>query len=231
MFNEMYLGDDVRPEYRIIADWVAREGVEALLTKRAEAEALFRRVGITFAVYGEGGDPERLIPFDMIPRVFGASEWSKIEAGCIQRTRALNAFLSDVYSTQEILKAGLIPADLVTSNSAYEPIMEGYTPPLGVFSHVCGVDLVRVSPDETYVLEDNCRTPSGVSYLLQNREVMERMFPPLFETGHIRPVGQYGDMLAEAMAEVAPPNCPGAPTLALMTPGHFNSAYYEHSFL
>ncbi|MEM9269883.1 MAG: circularly permuted type 2 ATP-grasp protein, partial [Pseudomonadota bacterium] len=137
----MYLGDDVRPEYRIIADWVAREGVDALLTKRAEAEALFRRVGITFAVYGEGGDPERLIPFDMIPRVFGASEWSKIEAGCIQRTRALNAFLSDVYSSQEILKAGLIPADLVTGNSAYEPIMEGYTPPLGVFSHVCGVDL------------------------------------------------------------------------------------------
>ncbi|MEX5728180.1 putative circularly permuted ATP-grasp superfamily protein [Rhodovulum iodosum] len=231
MFNEMLKGGDVRPEYRIIADWVEREGIEALLSKREEAESLFRRIGITFAVYGEGGDPDRLIPFDMVPRVFGASEWDMIERGSIQRADALNAFLRDIYGPREIVKAGIVPLPMIEGNDAYEPVVEGYTPPRGIYSHVVGVDLVRVSESEMYVLEDNCRTPSGVSYVLQNREVMSRLFPELFSDSVIRPVDGYGDMLAEAMQSVAPPMCEGEPTLALLTPGHYNSAYFEHSFL
>ncbi len=231
MFNEMYRDGEIRPEYRLVADWLEANGPDALNEKRAEAEALFRRVGITFAVYGEGGDPERLIPFDMVPRVFSHTEWQKIEAGSIQRTRALNAFLTDIYTERAIVKEGIVPADLIDGNDAYEPIMEGFTPPGGIFSHICGVDLVRVDEETSYVLEDNCRTPSGISYVLENREVMARMFPELFRTGVVRPVDHYGDMLADAMRSVAPPNCDGDPTLAILTPGHFNSAYYEHSFL
>jgi len=231
MFNEMYRGDDIRPEYRLIQDWLNANGPDALNEKRAEAEALFRRVGITFAVYGEGGDPERLIPFDMVPRIFSATEWDRIEAGSIQRAKALNAFLTDIYTERAIVKAGIVPADLIDGNDAYEPVMEGFAPPGGIFSHICGVDLVQVGEGESYVLEDNCRTPSGISYVLENREVMSRMFPELFRSGIVRPVDHYGDMLAEAMASVAPPMCEGEPTLALLTPGHFNSAYYEHTFL
>ncbi|QPH53548.1 circularly permuted type 2 ATP-grasp protein [Pontivivens ytuae] len=231
MFNEMYRDGEIRPEYRMIADWLEANGPDALNEKRAEAEALFRRVGITFAVYGEGGDPERLIPFDMVPRVFSSTEWQKIEAGSIQRTRALNAFLTDIYTERAIVKEGIVPADLIDGNEAYEPVMEGFRPPGGIFSHICGVDLVRVDEDTSYVLEDNCRTPSGISYVLENREVMARMFPELFRSGIVRPVDHYGDMLADAMRSVAPPNCDGEPTLAILTPGHFNSAYYEHSFL
>lgn len=231
MYDEMYDGAKTRNEYKIIADWIAREGIEALLTKQDEAETLFRRIGITFAVYGEGGDPDRLIPFDMIPRVFGPTEWDRIERGSIQRADALNAFLRDIYGPREMIRAGKIPEQMILNNEAYEPVVQGYTPPLGIYSHVVGVDLVRVSADEMYVLEDNCRTPSGVSYVLQNREVMSRMFPELFESNMIRPVDGYGDMLAEAMQAVAPPMCEGEPTLALLTPGHFNSAYFEHSFL
>lgn len=231
MFNEMYDGTNVRPQYTLIDNWIREAGPDALNERRAEAEALFRKVGITFAVYGEGGDPERLIPFDMVPRVFSACEWDRIERGSIQRARALNAFLVDVYGAQEILKAGIIPRDLVEQNEAFEQVMVGMRPPSDVFSHICGVDLVRVGADEFYVLEDNCRTPSGVSYVLENREVMSRMFPELFRSGYVRPVDHYGDMLADAMQSVAPPVCDGEPTLALLTPGHFNSAYYEHTFL
>jgi uncharacterized circularly permuted ATP-grasp superfamily protein len=231
MWNEMGSSDAPRPEYREVARWIAEQGTEALLARRAEAEVLFRKVGITFAVYGEGGDPERLIPFDIIPRVFSAAEWDLIERGSIQRARALNAFLLDIYNGAEIVKAGIIPADMIFKNAAFAPIMQGVRPPGGVFSHVIGVDLVRTSQDELMVLEDNCRTPSGVSYVLENREVMSRLFPDLFADGLIRPVDHYGDMLAQAMAEVAPPLCDGPPSLAILTPGHFNSAYYEHSFL
>ncbi|MFT4792221.1 MAG: putative circularly permuted ATP-grasp superfamily protein [Paracoccaceae bacterium] len=231
MWSEMGSSDAPRPEYREVARWIAEHGADALMARRAEAEALFRKVGITFAVYGEGGDPDRLIPFDIIPRVFSASEWDVIERGSIQRARALNAFLLDVYNDAEFVKAGKIPADLVFKNAAFAPIMKGVRPPGDVFGHIIGVDLVRTGPDELFVLEDNCRTPSGVSYVLENREVMARLFPDLFADGLIRPVDQYADMLADAMAEVAPPLCDGTPNIAILTPGHFNSAYYEHSFL
>ena len=191
MFNEMLepAGADaeatqtpgVRPAYAAVDAWIQREGVESLRAKNEDAGRLFRRTGITFAVYGEGGDPERLIPFDLIPRVLTAREWSHIEAGVLQRARALNAFLADVYGPAEMIAAGLIPEDLVFKNAAYEPRLRGHRPEGGVFSHIVGVDLVRVSEDEFFVLEDNCRTPSGVSYMLENREIMLRLFPSLFD--------------------------------------------------
>ncbi|GAA6163357.1 circularly permuted type 2 ATP-grasp protein [Pelagimonas sp. KU-00592-HH] len=231
IFNEMKNGAIDRPEYRAVVDWIERNGVEALQSRRAEAEALFRRIGITFAVYGEGGDPDRLIPFDMVPRIFNAKEWNLIESGSIQRARALNAFIADAFGAREIVKAGIIPEAMITKNPAYLEQMNGYRPPRDVWAHIVGVDLVRTGTDQFFVLEDNCRTPSGVSYVLQNREVMSRMFPELFCDGKIRPVDGYTDILAEAMKSVAPPNCEGAPTMALLTPGQFNSAYFEHSFL
>lgn len=231
MYSEMTESGDVRPEYALVAEWIEEFGVEALLTRRAEAEALFRRVGITFAVYGEGGDPDRLIPFDIVPRVFSAAEWDRIDRGSVQRTKALNAFLRDVYGKGEIFEAGIVPRALVLENEAYQPAMKGVEPPGGVYSHITGVDLVRCGADDFYVLEDNCRTPSGVSYVLENREVLSRMFPGLFAGGLVRPVDGYPEMLAEAMAEVAPESSEGTPNMAILTPGHFNSAYYEHSFL
>ena len=231
IFNEMKNGATERPEYRTVIDWIERNGVEALQSRRAEAEALFRRIGITFAVYGEGGDPDRLIPFDMVPRIFNATEWNRIEQGSIQRARALNAFIADAFGARDIVKAGIIPESMVAQNPAYLEQMNGFRPPRDVWAHIVGVDLVRTGQDEFFVLEDNCRTPSGVSYVLQNREVMSRMFPELFRDGKIRPVDGYTDILAEAMQSVAPPNCDGAPTMAILTPGQFNSAYFEHSYL
>ena len=230
-FNEMYEGGEVRLPYAQLDDWMRNMPAALRQMKQAEAEALFRRIGITFAVYGEGGDPDRLIPFDMFPRVFSALEWSKLERGVKQRARALNAFLADVYGRGEIVRAGRIPANLVYQNEAYEKEVVGILPPKGVYSHIVGVDLVRTGPDEFFVLEDNCRTPSGVSYMLEIREIMRRMFPELFRGNRIEPVDVYPDLLRRTLASVAPPKCKGEPTIVILTPGHFNSAYYEHSFL
>ena len=230
-FNEMYQGDAVRAPYQGLAAW-ADTMPEALTgLRKGEAEALFRRIGITFAVYGEGGDPDRLIPFDQFPRVFTGAEWARLERGIIQRARALNAFLSDVYGRGEIVRAGRIPAEIVHRNEAYEIRMAGFTPPQGVYSHVVGIDIVRTGEGEFFVLEDNCRTPSGVSYMLQNREIMMRMHPQLFADHRVRPVEGYPMALKRTLASVAPAMCEGTPTVAVLTPGHFNSAYYEHSFL
>lgn len=230
-YNEMMDGGQVRAPYAMLSDWVETMPAEIRQMKQAEAEALFRRIGITFAVYGEGGDPDRLIPFDMMPRVFLQSEWRKLERGIKQRARALNAFLRDVYSRGEIIRAGRIPARLVYQNEAYEKAVVGIVPPRGVFSHIVGIDIVRTGRDEFFVLEDNCRTPSGVSYMLENREIMMRMFPALFRHNRIEPVDQYPEVLRRTLASVAPAKCEGAPTVVILTPGHFNSAYYEHSFL
>jgi uncharacterized circularly permuted ATP-grasp superfamily protein len=230
-FNEMYDRDRVRAPYARLEDWMRAMPAEFRQMKQAEAEALFRRIGITFAVYGEGGDPDRLIPFDMFPRVFTQAEWRRLERGIKQRARALNAFLLDVYGRGEIIRAGRIPARLVYQNAAYERAVAGFTPPRGVFSHIIGVDLVRTGPDDFFVLEDNCRTPSGVSYMLENREIMMRMFPALFRENRIEPVDGYPALLRRTLASVAPAKCEGEPTVVIFTPGHFNSAYYEHSFL
>lgn len=230
-FNEMYDSGQVRAPYARLEDWMRAMPAELRQMKQAEAEALFRRIGITFAVYGEGGDPDRLIPFDMFPRVFTQQEWRRLERGIKQRARALNAFLLDVYSRGEIVRAGKIPARLVYQNEAFERAVTGFTPPRGIYSHIVGIDLVRTGPEDFFVLEDNCRTPSGVSYMLENREIMMRMFPELFRENRIEPVDGYADALRRTLASVAPAKCDREPTIGILTPGHFNSAYYEHSFL
>jgi uncharacterized circularly permuted ATP-grasp superfamily protein len=230
-FNEMYQNGGVRPPYLRLEDWTRAMPASLRQMKQAEAEALFRRIGITFAVYGEGGDPDRLIPFDMFPRVFTAAEWLRLERGIKQRARALNAFLVDVYGRAEIVRAGLIPAKLVYQNAAYEKAVVGFVPPKGVYSHIVGIDIVRTGADEFFVLEDNCRTPSGVSYMLENREIMMRMFPELFRENRIEPVDHYPGLLRRTLASVAPAKCDRDPVVVILTPGHFNSAYYEHSFL
>ncbi|MBI1219717.1 MAG: circularly permuted type 2 ATP-grasp protein [Rhodobacteraceae bacterium] len=230
-FNEMYHDGSARPPYRHLENWTADMPAELRSLKQAEAEALFRRIGITFAVYGEGGDPDRLIPFDMFPRVFTNAEWTKMERGIKQRARALNAFLVDIYGRGEIVRSGRIPARLVYQNEAYEKAVAGFVPPRGVYSHIVGIDIVRTGPEDFFVLEDNCRTPSGVSYMLENREIMMRMFPALFRENRIQPVDRYPELLRRTLASVAPAKCNSEPTVVILTPGHFNSAYYEHSFL
>jgi uncharacterized circularly permuted ATP-grasp superfamily protein len=230
-FNEMYQDGVVRAPYQRLEGWMDAMPAALRLEKQAEAEALFRRIGITFAVYGEGGDPDRLIPFDMFPRVFTQSEWVRLDRGIKQRARALNAFLVDVYGRGEIIRAGRIPAALVYRNEAYERAVAGFVPPKGVYSHIVGVDIVRTGPKDFHVLEDNCRTPSGVSYMLESREMMMRMFPDLFRENRIEPVDRYPELLRRTLASVAPAKCDRDPTVVILTPGHFNSAYYEHSFL
>ena len=224
-------GGAVRDCYAEVQNWVEQTGIAGLNRRLEEAEAIFRRIGITFAVYGEGGDPERLIPFDLLPRIFTALEWRSLDKGIKQRARALNAFLHDVYHRGEIVRAGVIPGDLVYKNSAYKPEMIGFSPPGRVYSHIVGIDIVRTGPGRFQVLEDNCRTPSGVSYMLENREIMTRMFPDLFGQGLVAPVDDYPAQLLQSLKEVAPPACKGDPVVVVLTPGSLNSAYYEHSFL
>ncbi len=231
IFDETGKGDVVRAPYQEIMQWIDRLGMDALAKKHAEAEALFRKVGITFAVYGEGGSPERLIPFDIVPRVFTGSEWRLLSQGVKQRARALNRFIYDVYHRADIVRAGVIPAELVFLNAAFEPAVVGIDPSRNIYSHIVGTDIVRVGADEFYVLEDNCRTPSGVSYMLENREIMMRMFPDLFGKRRIEPVDTYPGMLRKTLASVAPIKCDGEPTVVILSPGPLNSAYYEHSFL
>ncbi|HEY7798874.1 MAG TPA: circularly permuted type 2 ATP-grasp protein, partial [Hyphomonadaceae bacterium] len=217
MYNEMFAHDrSVRAPYEKVAEWIDGTGVDLLKLRQNEAEAIFRKIGITFAVYGEGGDPERLIPFDLIPRVFGASEWRKLSRGIKQRSRALNAFLYDVYHRGEILRAGVIPEELVLQNEAFLPDMIGVDPPGKVYSHIVGVDIVRTDGDRFQVLEDNCRTPSGVSYMLENREIMMRMFPQLFQAGFVEHVDSYPVQLKKTLEEVAPIKCDDDPTVVLL---------------
>jgi uncharacterized circularly permuted ATP-grasp superfamily protein len=230
-FDEMGEGDRLRPAYAAIAEWLKHTPQADLAAKRAEAEVLFRRVGITFAVYGEGGDPERLIPFDIIPRILGKSEWDGLSAGLSQRVKALNAFLADVYGEQEILRAGKIPGHLVNGNEQFRPEMRDFTPPGGIYTHISGIDVVRTAPDQFFVLEDNARTPSGVSYMLENREAMLRLFPKLLARHRIAPVNRYPEELLATLKAAAPERAGPNPTVAILTPGSFNSAYYEHCFL
>ena len=199
--------------------------------RRAQAELFFRRIGITFAVYGDPDAAERLIPFDIVPRVIARDEWTRLERGLIQRATALNAFLTDLYGPREILRAGIIPEDLILLNPAYNPAMIGRRPVGDVWVHIAGIDLVRTGPDQFFVLEDNARTPSGVSYMLENRDVMLRLVPELFARVRIAPIETYPETLLAALQSVAPPQAIGSPTIALLTPGQANSAYYEHSFL
>jgi uncharacterized circularly permuted ATP-grasp superfamily protein len=231
-FNEMLdANGGVRPSYAQVAEWLAGQSKLGLKRKQLEAETLFRRLGITFSVYGSENALERLIPFDLVPRIISAAEWRLLERGIEQRVRALNAFVHDIYHRQEIVRAGRIPADLILANVAYLPEMIGHDPPLNVYSHIIGVDLVRTSDSEFYVLEDNLRTPSGVSYMLENRETMMHLFPELFASHRVAPIGQYPELLLRTLKAVAPPACKGDPKVAVLTPGIYNSAFFEHSFL
>ena len=196
-----------------------------------DAERVFRKTGITFAVYGEQEASERLIPFDIVPRIIAGQEWRRLALGIEQRVQALNAFLDDIYHRQEILRAGRVPRQLIADNEAFLPEMIGVRPPAGVHTHIIGVDIVRISENEFYVLEDNARTPSGVSYMLENRETMMQLFPELFQQIKVRPVENYPALLRQSLAAVRPKGVDGTPTIAVLTPGIYNSAYYEHAFL
>ncbi|MCX7358591.1 MAG: circularly permuted type 2 ATP-grasp protein [Alphaproteobacteria bacterium] len=230
-FDDMHGTDgEIRAAYADIATWLAQTPPEALGAKREEAERLFRRIGITFAVYTEGGDTERLIPFDIIPRVLDADEWAFLERGLKQRVTALNLFLADVYGPREIVRAGKLTNEHIDTHPAYCAPMQGVRTPGGVYTHVAGIDLVRTGANEFYVLEDNCRTPSGVSYMLENRSVMMRLFPELFARIGVEPVARYPQDLLRTLRSVAPSG-DEEPCVVVMTPGQFNSAYYEHSFL
>src|SRR5687768_8376362 len=198
--------------------------------RQQAAEAAFRSLGITFAVYGDDEAAERIIPFDIVPRIFTAREWADLSAGLEQRVRAINAFIDDVYGARRILADGAIPADIVLGNAQFCIPCAGARPPHGVYAHICGIDLVRTGADTFFVLEDNCRTPSGVSYMLENREAMLRLNPELFEIFAVEPVDSYPELLRETLYSVAPEGVRD-PVCVLLTPGHHNSAYYEHSFL
>ena len=238
-FDEMQAGAGaVRPHYNGFDQWLKQQAPELMAARRDEAEMIFRRVGITFAVYGakdeEGAGTERLIPFDLIPRIIPADEWQRMERGLGQRVTAMNRFLHDVYHDQEILKAGVVPAEQILKNAQFRPEMMGVDLPGQIYSHIAGIDIVRAAqPDGSgtyYVLEDNLRVPSGVSYMLENRKMMMRLFPELFAQHRIAPVAHYPDLLLDTLRAVAPPSV-NEPTVVLLTPGMYNSAYFEHAFL
>ena len=224
-------GHAPRPGFEGLARWIETTPLQELERRQHAAEAAFRQLGITFAVYGEDEASERIIPFDIVPRVFTQPEWARLKAGLEQRVEAINAFLDDVYGERRILKDGVIPEELVLGNPQFRPMMAGSRPPHGIYAHICGIDMVRTGPDEFYVLEDNARTPSGVSYMLENREAMIRLCPEIFEMYEVEPVDSYPDMLRETLKSVAPRGSGEEPVCVLLTPGHFNSAFYEHSFL
>ncbi len=231
-FDEMTAANgQVRAAYVVLADWLKRASPDVLDYRRREAETIFRRMGITFAVYGETESTERLIPFDIIPRILTAKEWAFISRGLVQRVKALNAYIHDVYTKREILRAGIVPEDLVYQNPAFRPEMNGKSVPHNSYLQIAGIDVVRTGDDEFYVLEDNTRVPSGVSYMLENREIMLRLFPELFARHAVAPVENYTDDLLATLKSVAPFSSPGDPTVVILTPGIFNSAYFEHSFL
>lgn len=231
-FDEMLLKPDgVRDPYLKYQKWFSNEDPSRLAKKSKEAEAFFRRTGITFNVYGQEAAQERLIPFDLIPRIISNREWTKLSKGIEQRVRAINMFLHDIYNRQEILRAGVIPVDLIAKNDAFLPQMMGFTPPGQVYTHIVGTDIVRTGEDDFFVLEDNARTPSGVSYMLENRETMLHMFPELFSQNKVQPVSDYPKNLRRSLAACAPAHCSDNCTVAILTPGIHNSAYFEHSFL
>ena len=231
-YNEMYEGDAqaARAHYRLFADWLAQTPPEKIAQNRQAADLLFHRIGITFAVHGETAGRERLIPFDIIPHVIPGATWEELAAGLRQRVKALNLFLHDIYHGQEILKAGRVPRAEVESHPQFRREMIGVEVPGNVYAHIAGIDLVKDADGGYYVLEDNLRTPSGVSYMLENRNAMMRLFPELFAQQRIRPVDHYPDMLLETLRGVAPRDA-SDPTIAVLTPGPYNSAYFEHAFL
>ena len=219
-FDEMNGQDGtIRPAYKELSAWLGEVRPDVLDYRRREAELLFRRIGITFAVYGEADSQERLIPFDVIPRILSASEWTLLSRGLEQRVKAINAYIKDVYGKRDCLRAGIVPEDLVFQNPVFRPEMNGQKVPHDIYVHIAGIDVVRVDADTFYVLEDNARTPSGVSYMLENREIMLRLFPELFSRHRIAPVENYPDELLATLQSVAPDSAAGDPSVVLLTPG------------
>ena len=248
-FDEMYAhlpdaqgvgadGGQVRQHYETYARWLASQDPQTMRARREEAEVIFRNVGITFAVYGDkdedGSGTERLIPFDLIPRIIPAQEWKSMEAGLVQRVTALNRFIHDIYHDQEILQAGVIPREQIENNAQFRPEMVGVDVPNQIYSHISGIDIVRApnaqGQGEYYVLEDNLRVPSGVSYMLEDRKMMMRLFPDLFSQHRVAPVAHYPDLLLETLRASSPATT-AEPTVVVLTPGMYNSAYFEHAFL
>jgi uncharacterized circularly permuted ATP-grasp superfamily protein len=231
-FNEMFLPDgQVRAPYVKVDRWLANLDGTSIERALRESEARFRRQGITFAVYGDDKASERIIPFDIVPRIFAAQEWRRLSTGIEQRVRALNMFLHDLYHRQDILRAGRIPSEMIIQNAAFVPEMIGVNPAKGIYAHVMGVDIVRVSEADFFVLEDNCRTPSGVSYMLEDREAMMHLFPELFAQQRVAPVDNYPALLHKTLVSVAPDTTENEPTIVVLTPGIHNSAFFEHAFL
>jgi uncharacterized circularly permuted ATP-grasp superfamily protein len=230
-FNEMYTADgNVREHYDALSQWLTSTPPERIGQMRQAAQVLFHRVGITFAVNGDTTGAERLIPFDILPHVIPLDEWRRLQAGLKQRVRALNMFLHDVYHDAEIVRAGKIPAQKVFDNAQYRPEMRGIELPNRVYAHIAGIDIVRADRGEYYVLEDNLRTPSGVSYMLENRKMTMRLMPELFARQPIAPVEHYPDLLLDMLRSVAPQGVLD-PTVVVLSPGQYNSAYFEHVFL
>ncbi len=231
-FNEMYADGSTaaRDHYRRFDSWLAEQPPDVIARKRTEADLIFRRVGITFAVYGSDAGTERLIPFDIIPRIIPAAEWAQLEAGLVQRVKTLNMFIHDIYHDQNIVKAGVIPPEQIFRNAQYRPEMQDISVASDIYAHIAGVDIVRAGEGEFYVLEDNLRVPSGVSYMLEDRKMMMRLFPDLFAQYKVAPVAHYPDMLLDNLRSVAPVGV-NDPTVVVMTPGMYNSAYFEHAFL
>jgi uncharacterized circularly permuted ATP-grasp superfamily protein len=231
MYDEMYdAAGAARGHYTAIADWLQSMPPDVVEEKRREADLLFHRVGITFAVYGDDQGAERLIPFDTIPRIIPQTEWAQLERGLKQRVIALNRFLHDIYHGQDILRAGVIPAEHVLTHDAFQVAMIGVDVPNEVYCHIAGIDIVRDDSGEYYVLEDNLRTPSGVSYMLENRRMMMRLFPDLFQRYNVRPIEHYPQLLLESLRACAPRGVRD-PVVVVLTPGQYNSAYFEHAFL
>ncbi len=237
-FDEMQGAHGVRAHYSGFDRWLQQQSPATMAARRDEAEMIFRRVGITFAIYGDkdenGAGTERLIPFDVIPRIIPNHEWVLMQKGLAQRVAALNCFLHDVYHDQAILKAGIVPTEHVINNAQFRPEMMGVDLPGQIYSHISGIDIVRAAqPDGSgtyYVLEDNLRVPSGVSYMLENRKMMMRLFPELFAQHRVAPVAHHPDLLLETLREMAPASV-NEPTVVVLTPGMYNSAYFEHAFL
>jgi uncharacterized circularly permuted ATP-grasp superfamily protein len=230
-YDEVFAGaGQARPEARALVERIEALGVGELLRRQRAAERALLKLGITFNVYGDPGGTERIFPFDVVPRIVGAAEWERIERGLKQRIRALNLFLADIYHDQKIAKAGLVPLEIIRTASSYRQQCVGLEPPRGIWCHVTGTDLVRDRDGTIYVLEDNLRCPSGVSYVVENRQVMKQTFPNLFAASRIRPVADYPSHLLDMLQTIAPDGV-SAPRVVVLTPGMYNSAYFEHSFL
>ena len=229
-YDEMFEpGGRPRAHAQLLLETIESLSEGQLLRYKTAAEHLLLQMGITFNVYGDSAGAERIFPFDLVPRIVPADEWDHLERGLQQRIHALNLFIDDIYHDQKILKDGAIPREVIESATSYRPQCHGLNPPRRVWCHITGTDLVRDRDGCYYVLEDNLRVPSGVSYVLENREVLKHIFPKVFEGLPVRPVNEYTSKLLEMLESIAPAAAGG--TVVLLTPGIYNSAYFEHSFL